>query len=148
MKTVNGTSYKSNTPDKLIKQLENARVNGYRVRLFYGDTETGKSWMDEYDVTGTVGRSTGSIKRPLLINNIRSMGGMGILDHCIVRLMVNQCEVYRHPKYHMPKLTVDKSDTCGYEAAVLADGEVHARFKTTQQAMNWIDFMQGKRFRK
>lgn len=83
-KEVNGTFYHSETSDKVIKILETCRQNGTRIILDYGDVKTGESWGEMYDITGTIGRSTGKIKVPLLIHNKRSIGGGAILDHCII----------------------------------------------------------------
>jgi hypothetical protein len=55
-----------------------------RIIVDYGDIKTGKSWGETYDVSGYVGRSTGSIKVPLLVHNSRSLGGGAMLDHCIL----------------------------------------------------------------
>jgi hypothetical protein len=81
---VNGTFYDATTNKDVINVLENARANNTRIILDYGDVKTGKSWNEIFDVTGRIGRSTGSIKIPLLIHNRRSMGGGAILDNCII----------------------------------------------------------------
>src|SRR5258705_2175792 len=86
-KVVNGTYYDERTSDNVIASLECARNNGTRIILEYGDTQTGQGWGDMYDITGTIGRSTGPIKIPLLIHNRQSMGGPAILDHCIVSIV-------------------------------------------------------------
>lgn len=39
---------------------------------------------------GTVGRSTGKVKIPLLVHNSRSMGGGGILTHCIIGIRLSR----------------------------------------------------------
>lgn len=83
-KEVNGTSYRSDTPDEVIRVLENARISNTRIVLDYGDTKTGHSWGDVYDVTGYVGRSRGISKIPILLYNNRSIGGVAILDNCII----------------------------------------------------------------
>ena len=83
-KEVNGTSYHSETAEKVINVLENVRMSKTRITLDYGDVKTGVSWGEVYDISGTIGRSTGTIKIPLLIHNKRSYGGGGILDHCII----------------------------------------------------------------
>jgi hypothetical protein len=83
-KEVNGTSYDVRTPNKLINILENCRRNNTRIILDYGDTTTGKSWNEVYDVTGRLGRSRGNVKVPILLHNSRSIGGSSILDHCII----------------------------------------------------------------
>ena len=104
-KEVNGTSYHEQTNDQVVRVLERVRRQQYRIRVHYGDVETGKDWNDQYDVTGTVGRSTGPIKVPLLIHNAMSHGGGSILDHCIVRIRYSnkqkgRFDLYTHPKYH------------------------------------------------
>lgn len=81
---VNGTFYNKSTPKDLIEVLERARENKTRIVLDYGDTKTGKSWGEVNDIKGYVGRSTGTIKIPLLVFNSRSLGGGGMLDHCIL----------------------------------------------------------------
>ena len=64
-----------------------------RVRLFLGDPETGRDWGEENDVTGYVGRSTGPSKVPLLLATRRSMGGGAILVDCVLRMLVDGCEI-------------------------------------------------------
>lgn len=136
-----GTCYHVETPEPIIKRLEDARINRYRLRLFFGDTKTGQDWNEENDVTGYVGRSTGTIKIPLLIHNGRSMGGGAILDHCIIKIMVRGCRVYEHPKYH--SLPFSKSGS-----TVLRGGEVTAVFDTPRKAEKYIAFMKGERHTK
>jgi hypothetical protein len=74
-----------------------------RVRFHWGDTNTGLDWDDVYDVSGTVSRSTGLQKIPILIHNTRSLGGGGILDACIVKITESSGAkrvIYQHTKYH------------------------------------------------
>ena len=143
-----GTYYREGTPRQVIDALENAMHTEKRVRLFYGDKETGRDWGDENEVAGTIGRSTGTIKIPLILAKRTSPGGPGILVDCIVRLIVNGREVYRHPKYHQPAYTVEASDLDGYAARVDADGKTVARFKTETGAQRWVAFMTGNRMGK
>lgn len=82
--TESGTAYHIETDDELVRILENIRHDGTRVTLDYGDVKTGESWGEQYDITGTLSRSTGRIKIPILIHNSRSFGGGAILDHCII----------------------------------------------------------------
>ena len=144
-----GTYYHDTTPRKVVAALQAARQSGSRVRLFYGDQETGRDRMEEWSVTGTIGRSWGPIKIPLLIANSRSMGGGAILCDSIVRLLVNGREVYRHPKYHLPTLVMHKTGTYPeLPWEVTANGKGHARFKTEPAAKRWIAFMRGERLSK
>lgn len=106
-KIKNGTAYHFETPDRIVTILEEARQSSrsIRLRFCFGDLETGKDWEETFDTTGYIGRSTGSIKIPLLLKKITSSGGGSILDHCIVRIEKKVSggsyrEVYRHPNYH------------------------------------------------
>ena len=74
-KVVNGTSYHINTHSTIVDILERARQNRTRIILDYGDTETGQSWGERFDICGYVGRSTGQSKIPLLVYNSRSLDG-------------------------------------------------------------------------
>lgn len=91
------TTFDGGTDPKVEKILESARLSKTRLRLEYGDNKTGKAWGDSY--TGTIGRSMGPIKVPLLIKTVRSMGGQAILTANIVRITKGGTEIYRHPKY-------------------------------------------------
>ena len=95
-KLFNDSCYHVETNPKVIQLLEEARRNGERVRITLGDIKTGKYWNDKPE-TGTIGRSTGSIKIPLLIKTKRSSGGCSILTHCIVKL-----EIQRYGKHYLP----------------------------------------------
>jgi hypothetical protein len=146
----NKTWFHLNTPERVRDILENARITGKRLRLFYGDTDTGRNWMDEYDMVGSIGRSTGTMKIPLLISNSRSSGGGAILDNCIIRIIdcETKRELYRHPKFNMPTLTIVDNEHPEYAATALADGKVHARFKSRLAADRWVAFMKGERMGK
>lgn len=149
--TTRETRYHTETPERVKVLLERYINTDNRVRLFYGDQETGEYWGDEFDVTGTIGRSTGLRPIPLLIANRRSTGGGAILDHCIVRMLVNGAEVYRHPNYHseFESAIVRPSELPDYSHAVYTEksGEV-ARFHSERAAVNWLAFMRGERMSK
>ena len=110
MAVVNGTSYHASTPQAVIDVLERARLHHTRIRIHYGDTETGRDWMDVYDVEGTLGRSMGPTKVPLLLTSARSMGGAALLDHCIIRIRYANRkqggDLYRHPLYHVDQSVI------------------------------------------
>ena len=143
-----GTFYRDTVPRAVIDALESARMSGARVRLFIGNMKTGECWGDEYDVVGCIGRSMGPIKVPILLHNSNSHGGGAILCDCIVRLMVNGRDAYRHPGYKLPEYTV-RRNTDEYKHGLAfgasdANGVV-ARFKTEKSANNWVKFMRGER---
>jgi hypothetical protein len=99
-KRVNGIFYHVETPDAVVKALEHARASRQRIRVYYGDSKTGRDWLEEHDVEGYVGNSTGPLKVPLLIYNRRCHGGGALLDHCIVKVKWTRGGVlYQHPAY-------------------------------------------------
>ncbi len=158
------TQYHSETPQAVRNWLEILMNTDRRVRIFYGDTERsdfervhgrkpepGKDWGEDNDVIGTIGQSTGLKPIPLLIANKRSMGGGAVMDNCIVRLIVNGCEVYRHPNYHSSfdnAVVMESELKPKYSHAVVTnEGEV-ARFHSEKSAKNWLAFMRGERMAK
>ena len=135
------THFNEKTPTAVRNVLERARYQGLRLKIYLGDSATGRDWMEEHCKHCYVGRSTGVKPIPLAISNSRSSGGGGILDHCIVRIECQGRELYRHPAYHQPKMEI-------YNAAGLQnypvmselpwemkiDGKLHARFKNERAA--------------
>lgn len=153
--TESGTAYHEETSIEIVRILENARRSNTRLRLFYGDIKTGRDWMEEHDTMGTISRSTGNIKIPILIKNSRSNFGACILDNCIVRIidLESRSELYKHQNYHIGEFEVKEIDlTAGdrhYSAGVYHNekGKV-ANFKTMDQAKRWIKFIKGERHNK
>ena len=83
----------------------------------------------------------GPVRVPLLIHNSRSTGGGELLTHCIVRITAGPVVLYSHPTYNRARLTVVPSDLPEYAEMVLADGSVHARFRTPGLAGRWVKRM-------
>ena len=144
--------FNNETNDGVKQCIEHCYNSKLRIRIWYGDTKTGLSWLEEYDMIGTIGRSTGQQKIPLLIKNSRSMGGVGILCHCIIRIDVisSRRTIYKHPLFSVPLLTVatnnDNDTKNKYPFIVSKNNELQARFKSEKQATNYIDFMLGNRY--
>ena len=148
-----GWKYKEN--EKLWKVLSSLVSSGRRVRVWYGDTETGRSWNEEYGVTGTIGRSTGKIAIPILIKNSRSYGG-ALLDGCIIRIddIKEKRTIYKADNFHVEDMIVYEifgDANYKYRVAKLSEDsgewEVQANFKTERQAHNYVAFMRGERYR-
>jgi len=139
-----GYTFGLDTPVSVKVALMNCKDSNHRVRFWYGDPKTGEAWLEESDVYGFVGFSTGRSKIPLILKNRHSLDGPGILDGCIVKLAVNNRIAYEHPTYRLPKLTIVPSDRLGYVAAVTDESGIVARFKTTDEAQRYVDFMDGK----
>lgn len=150
-KIVNGTAYYIDTPQEVIEILEEARKKGERIRIFYGDKDTGRDWNEEYDVLGYIGRSAGRFKVPLLIKNKNSLSGCAILTNCIVKITLDKRIIYQHKKYHCGDFVIKATDEnlmkSGYTHSVYRDGINIANFKSLNKAKNYISFMKGERNR-
>jgi len=152
-KEVNGTMYNVDTPDEVIQWLETSRERQQRIRIFYGDTDTGKDWCEVFDTIGCIGRSTGKHKIPLLIKSKRSLGGGAILDHCIVRITTKGSNgkirtVYEHPKYHLYQECMQINDTeYGeiYKYKIVLDGTTISQHREKKDAENYCAFLLGLR---
>jgi hypothetical protein len=154
-----GTFYFADTPTDVITALHSARLQRQRVRLHfcYSTPNDGRDWLQEYDAEGTIERSMGPIKIPLLIHSVRSNGGGGILTGCIVKITTtgnNRRTLYQHPAYHVGAITIKKikrtfdrgdrfarGNRLGKQTltvAVCCDGVEHAAFTTPEKARRWI----------
>jgi hypothetical protein len=144
-----GMWFHPDTPRPVRKVLNEAFKHGFSIRIFYGDTVTGKDWLEECDVLGSIHQSSGILKVPILID-AGSIGGPSILDHCIVRIVdvTTGQELYCHHNYHHGVFTLHEYYECNYEAEIRVDGETHARFKSMDDAYHWMAFMVGKSFLK
>lgn len=95
--TESGTAYSLDTPDDLVLILERLRETQQRIILDYGDVKTGKSWGEEYDIAGRIGRSNGQFKIPILLYSSRSWGGGAILTDCIlgIKASAGKQQIYK-----------------------------------------------------
>ena len=155
---INGTDYDNRTPEEVANILESSRLLQHRIHIFYGDRETGRDWGEENDVTGYVGRSTGTSKIPLLIHNSRSYGGGALLDHCIVKIMDTRTKrvLYSHRTYHRAGYRIgplaeglpEEYTTSVYTSFRGEDWENAANFTDYDKAVRYVEFMTGKRMSK
>ena len=122
--TDSGTAYHIDTPEKVVSVLETARINQTRVKIYYGDKETGRDWHEEHDTTGRISRSTGTVKIPLIIHNNKSIGGPSILDHRIVKIkrLSDGYILYQHPNYQPPKIEITDSQQPEYNFSLIING--------------------------
>ena len=106
-----GTFFHKDTPQRVKDLLDIHKCTQTRLFLDLGNDTTGQSWGECYDIQGTIGRSMGPVKVPILLANSRSSGGGAICDECIVRIKYtgkHGKELYRHPNYKAPKVECDK----------------------------------------
>lgn len=140
-----GTCYHADTPEPVIHILETLRKNQRKVRLYYGDTQTGQSWFEEHDVIGCIGRSVGPIKAPLLVPPGDS-SGPALLDHCIIRINTPRKVLYQHELFRVGDFSLQQGEYKERPWEVWIDRLLQARFEVKNQAERYIDFLQGHRF--
>ena len=99
-KVVEGVSFYQETNESVINILLDAMKHKDRIRVFFGDAESGEDWCETFDTMGTIGLSQGPAKVPLLIHSIRSMGGDAISTDSIVKITRNKKVIYQHPNYN------------------------------------------------
>ena len=133
------------TDPKAARGLERCRENGAKVRLIQGDTETGRTWLDEHDVVGRIGRSTGTLKVPLLVEP-GADGGTAILSACLLAIVDWRSGefLFRHARYRAPDLLIRPSDDAERPWDVLHDERVVARFQDIGKAGAYVAFMRGE----
>ena len=153
---VDGVYFHLQTPDEVVRALNAARQGRTRIRIRLGDMETGRDWLEEFDVEGYVGNSTGPLKVPLLIHKCRSLGGGAILDHCIVKIIETRMGrvLYQHAAYHTGTFAIREigpDETCGdenlrergYTHAVDVNEQNQANFKSLAAAQRYVRKMTG-----
>jgi hypothetical protein len=143
-------AFHKDTPQTVCALLTSLNASRERVRIWYGDTVTGQAWQEEHDVTGSIGKSTGSQPLALLIHSTRSYGGGALLDHCIIRIdhIATHITLYQHPSFTAGKYEIetDYSPDAALPALVIYNNEHVASFPTYAKAKRYIDFMLGKRY--
>jgi hypothetical protein len=140
-----GTYYSIETPDEVIGVLESIRGTSQRVKIYLGDRNTGRDWIEEDAKTGKIGRSTGRIKIPILIRTINSDGGGAILDDCIVKIVTSPLSsartLYQHPFYYQPEMVITEEGLDGspeYTHTVRIGGETYSRHTSERSAKRLV----------
>lgn len=138
--------------DIKVAQILNSYLNSYneRIRIFYGDKNTGRDWLEEYDNMGYIGRTTGNNKVPILIKTRNSSGGGAISTDSIVKIMVGKRVLYKHPKYHCPQLKKQRNSK-GYSLLVKQlDGKIVtlASFEHLDKLEKYHQYLLGERHSK
>jgi hypothetical protein len=140
-----GTYYSEKTPDELIRVLDSIRGTSQRVKIYLGDKDTGRDWMEEDGKVGKIGRSSGPIKIPILLRTMNSHGGGAILEDCIVKIVTSPAStgrvLYQHPRYHQPTMEITNEGLEGkpeYTHTVRIGGETYSRHTSERSAQRLV----------
>lgn len=144
------TWFDEGTPEPVARLLDRLREDRTRVRLFYGDPQTGRDALEEWDTIGVVGRTGGAMRSPLLVPD-GEIGGTIISSRRLVKVqsLVSGRVLYQHPGYHLPDLLVcaapeSDKNAKAYPFTVNVNGETHARFRSYAKACSWVGFISGE----
>jgi hypothetical protein len=130
-------AYKQGTPEVLINVLEVCRKAGTRIRFNFGDPETGKSWNEEHDTTGTIGLSRGhSARYPILLANSRSYAGGEIMTDRILQVKNTFTGIilYTHPNFKPSNIEIKPSQHSDYKFELFIDGQIYSRHRSEKAA--------------
>lgn len=81
-----GIYFYEGTPIKLCDKLIELRDSRERVVFDFGDIETKTSWYEQYDISGYIGKTTGTKPMLILVHNARSLGGGIISTDCVLSI--------------------------------------------------------------
>jgi hypothetical protein len=76
---VDGTYYHPSVDPVLIRVLEQARRDRVRLAITF-------SWSEDGPSRGYISRGTGQVKVPLLVHNVRSMGGDCLIAESVLEV--------------------------------------------------------------
>lgn len=117
---VGGLSFDPATPMEVAKLIAGYVDEPVRIRLDYGNPETGESNSSEIDVEGYVRRSDGDVQFPVLLPTSRSSAGNPISCNIVVAIWgTDGSRVYKHPTY-TPKYDWKNARIARSEAAYLS----------------------------
>lgn len=145
-----------NVSEELMNIILRAYKYKFRIRVFYGDIHTGRSWNEEFDVMGRIGRTCGDIKFPILLQRKNSYFGGALLLSSVIRIddIEDKKTLWKLSNFHVEEMNVCSSDSSKYPWKVEKLDEstnkwqTQACFKTEIQAQKYKEFMEGKRYSK
>jgi len=130
-------AYNAKTSTKVIEVLERCRKNRIRVKLNYGNIQTGKSWNEENDTIGYISMSKGYNARfPILVYNQRSFGGGSLMDDNILKIQESKGKrvLYQAANFQQSIFEIKGSTINGYIHSLYINGELYSNHKTERAA--------------
>lgn len=95
------------TPDEvrnvLAEVYEKRRIKSLRLRIWYGNVQTGRAWNDTFNVKGYIARTAARYPQPLLVQFKSSIEGEVLSTSKIVRIDIVESgeTVYAHENFHI-----------------------------------------------
>ena len=145
-----GTAFAPGTPVAVALALDALRSTRTTVRVFLGDQDTGAAWPEENDVVGTIGRSMGPCKVPLLVPKGED-GGVALCTDHVVGLLAKDGWRWRHPTLDVGVWEAVEAPFASddgrrrYKAETRHNGTLYGRHATLAGARRLMAFMMGQR---
>jgi len=132
----------TDTCAKVKKVLNDCFEEDTLIKVYLGDSITGKAWNEDNDTIGTVSRRTGIYKVPLLVAP-GEHGGCHLSDHSIVAIkdIMTGEYLYTHTTFHTSVVTIGPSTQPGYKYSTFTDGELYGNHKTLADALKCKDLL-------
>jgi len=131
-------AYHKETSQGVINALETARKKRERVKVYLGDTDTGKCWNEEHDIFGYIGLSKGhKAYFPILVAKANSYGGGSLLDHCIVKIRESKGGrvLFQSANFQQSLFDVkENKDNKTYPYSLWIDGALYSNHRTEKSA--------------
>lgn len=133
-----GTAFHIDTDNEICRILDEAIQSKKRLKIYLGDTKTGRDWNEEHDTIGRIGRSYGINKIPLLIRSSKSIGGPAILDYCIVKIkdIATGRTLFHVPNYYNGEFKIVPCNhlTTDYTHSVMINDRLYSNHKSLRSA--------------
>lgn len=149
-KEVSGMHFCEDTSMEVCDSLVKAANESIRVRLYYGDVNSGLSDMTRKDTVGYLFPIEGKYRILHIKRNYRGKKGVPVFDNRVVGIyaLKEKTWVYKHKDFSFPKLLL-QGKRIMRDTGMRIDGEVVyggvCMCETEKEAKKKFDYYMGKR---
>lgn len=98
-----GLHFKNGTKEEIARIVFETYQSGKKIRVHYGDIETGADYHENYDTFGTIRFSEGMTKSPLL-QCTKNICGVPLQTERIIKITQGKKVLYEHETYHIKSI--------------------------------------------
>lgn len=140
-----GLWFHPTSPEPLRNALASSRACGRKVRLYYGNPDSGECSLATTNNIGWIGRTSGAaLPYPMLMTSVEAKAGLRIFDSGVVRVQdldSSGMVIYEHPNYHLPEMSVaEMPDAC---VVVVLSNTQRLQFEGNEHYARWTKYMRG-----
>lgn len=100
-----GVFFDEKTPYAVAREVYKIIKEHKRIRLFFGDRETGEDWLVDYDNIGFIG--VGSEYIPVFCLSPENCFTEALATENIVKIQSENRVIYEHPHYSLPEFLIE-----------------------------------------